>query len=801
MKHCNPSFRSGGCRRPDHGSEGRSVPGQAGRLFRSTALATTTGLTIALLAAPGAALAQDASGAGVAAQPNGQSLAAPAQRAEPSVQTVDEVVVTARRRSERLQDVPDSVTAFTAVDIQKAGIQSFGDFAALTPNLTFQDNSSYSVGASTISMRGIANGQQGWPSVSFLVDGVPMDSLDGLADGTMTDIERIEVLRGPQSALYGFNAIAGAINLITQRPTNEYTGHAQAIYASGDDKSGLGVLSGPIVEDKLLFRIQAYGRDKSGLIRSASNGRHLDPDRQTMFRGELLFTPVPAFEFDLRGEYNKVVAGSTYQSKIATPGQFDDFSPDLDPRRRLVGEEDHRTSSVSLRGVYHAPFADLVSITSYRHTYQTEQSSLCYDDPDSPLLDADPSMPGSQASCLFPINVFGSAATSGQPVDQAFLGLERYDSFFQDVRLQSTTRGRLNWTLGGSYLHRSAFNGFDAGLIGAPAAGGAGCANGVGLDLSRCGALTVLYPRWDAREDSWWGVYGQATYDVTDRLQLTFAARYDKQRYENTQFTSRDEQVVVPVYSPSGVLQDTQREQASDFQPKVQISYKWTPRVMTYFTFAEGFRAGYFNTGQFTRPEHTKNYEVGIKSSFDPAGIHAVVNASVFHIDYSDQQFSTVLPTPPFRISVTIPETKINGAEFEATIYPLRSLSISGSVGYLDAQVSDGTMSPNTPHWTLILSGDYSTPITAGFDFVAHADIRHNSSLYLSTGDRFLDPPRTFVNARAGVAHGNWSVTGFVRNLTDERDVAYPLVALSNGGYVRYINEPRQFGLQLDVDF
>ena len=272
-------------------------------------LNTPSGRTIAwaqgLAFAALTALSLSAAAAHAQTAAAGPATTAPSPDASASV-IVDDVVVTARRRVERLQDVPDSVTAFTASKIQKTGIQTFADFAALTPNLTFIDNSSYTIGDSKISMRGIGNGQDGWPSVSYMIDGVPIDSLDALGDGTLNDIERIEVLRGPQSALYGFNAIAGAINVITARPTNDYTAKLQAIYASGNDASVLGVVSGPIVADKLLFRIQGYDRSMQGLIQSPTNGRYLDPDHEQHAKLELLFMPIPALEFDLRGEYGDV---------------------------------------------------------------------------------------------------------------------------------------------------------------------------------------------------------------------------------------------------------------------------------------------------------------------------------------------------------------------------------------------------------------------------------------------------------------------------------------------------------------
>ncbi|MGH6613324.1 TonB-dependent receptor [Sphingomonas sp.] len=723
-----------------------------------------------------------------------------------------DIVVTARRFSERLQDVPDSVTAFTTERIEKAGIQSFGDFASLTPNLNFSDFSSFSAGASTISLRGIGNGQQGWTSVSFLVDGVPIDSLDSLSDGTLTDIAQIEVLRGPQSAIYGFNAIAGAINITTKRPTNDFEGMLRAQYATGDDRNVLGVASGPIVRDKVLFRIEGYKRKRDGLLTDPSSGRQYDPIDQTLFKGKLLLQPTDNLSFELTGTYNHVISGAGFQEKFPSPVLIEDFSSALNSRRRFLGKQDHEVYSFSARGQYDAGFADLISISAYTRTKQTIQNSICYDNPDNPVVPATfvlgplgtpvPAPPG-VPSCVVPLAVFGSAAPAFAPVDLIFDGADNYRTFFQDLRLQSRDSGKLRWVIGGNYLERTAVNGFDTLLVLAPASGAAGCADGFGLDSSKCGPLINVFPSWHERKDRWWGIYGQVAYDISPKLELTVAGRYDRQRYRDTQYTDRNRTIIIQVVDAQGILRNSQEETADRFQPKVQLSYKWSPDLMTYFTFSEGFRAGFFNTGAFSAPEHTENYEAGIKSSFNIGGVRAVINANVFHIDYSNQQFSTVIAAPPFRTATTIPKTAINGGELEATFYPTRSFSIATAVGYLDAKVANGGgRAPYTPRWTASVSADWSHRITHNLSFLAHADYRYRSLTYLFTGNSDPNPSRQFVNLRAGISGGMWTLTGFVKNLTNERDRVFRTLSFPNGGFGRAADDsPRTGGVELKLDF
>lgn len=740
------------------------------------------------------------------------ALAAPdlhAQAAEPQTETEagagptqDDIVVTARRRTERLQDVPDAVTAISAVTIENSGIDKVDDFARLVPNLTFRNGKAFSGGDIKMSMRGIGNGQQGWPSVSFMVDGVPVDSLDNLGGGNYGDLERIEVLRGPQSAVYGANAIAGAINIVTRDPTDSLSGNITAEYARGDDKMLQGSLSGPLIPGLLRFRVFAEGRDFDGLIKNVSTGRGLDFAKVFRIRNQLMFTPGDRLSLTLQGEYNKTRTGSTYQEKIADRANVDDFSGGVHPHRRLVGEERRELYRFSLRGTYDFDGAQLVSVTAYSHSDQSADSSLCYDDQDNPQLD-NGAEPGVQTVCLLGLPAFGSAAPPGGLVDEVFRGADRSRSFYHDTRLQSSGDGPFSWMFGGSYMWRRAENGFDVDWLLAGPAGGAGCGETVGYDPSGCGASLVVYPAWNRRTDKWWGLYTQLGYKITDQLELTLAGRFDNQRYRNTQFAERSFDTVVLVPDKNGILVPTQRERAKNFQPKAQLSYKLTPDVMAYVTYARGFRAGFFNTGAFTAPEKTVNYEAGLKTSFATDIGRITFNTAAFHIDYSNQQFSTVITTPPFRVPVTIPKTKIDGLELETSLQLRGGLSLSASAGFLDAKISNGGgRSPFSPKFTGTLAADYDRELGGGYGLVLHADWRHSSSLYLSPPGAVRDRvgAKDFVNLRAGISHSGVTLTGFVENLTNEREATNEGTMLGTA-YVRYFNDPRRYGVQLRYNF
>ncbi len=690
---------------------------------------------------------------------------------------LEEIVVTARKRAENLQNVPDAVTAFTASAIVNAGIEHVSDFAALTPNLNFQDGTAFRTGLFNLSMRGIGNGQEGWPSVSYIIDGVPATSTDSINSGALVDIERIEVLRGPQSALYGFNAIAGAINVITKAPTNEWNAQARLLYGNGDDRQVGAVLSGPIIPNLLLFRLTADYRDDDGLLRSTSNGLDLDFKLQKQVNGRLVFTPTENFKIELHLGFDTEHNGSTYEAKTPSIAYIDDFSGTYDARRGFPGVDDRKLYKSAVRVQWDLEPFSLVSVSSYSHIDQHILSSLCYDDPSDPILPA----AGGGAQCLFG-TAYGTAAAAGQAIDNYFDSLDNFRTFTQDVRLESGAKGPLQWTVGASYLHQDYLAGFDAGIISAPAA-----------------IFTALYPAWNDKRDDWWGVYAELIWKATQRLELSAAVRYDDERYNNTTYTDRTKSTVVPVLSTNGTPIDTQRETANAFQPKGQVSFHFADDVMGYATVSRGFRAGYFNTGAFTLPEHTTNYELGVKSTFWDRRV--VANAAAFHIDYSDQQFSSIIPQYPFRIAVTIPKTKINGLEYESTLIASSFASFSIGLGYLDAVVSDGSRSPAAPRVNANVGMDLTHPAFLEWKARLHVDDRFNSPQYLSTADTQGIPAKNYVNLRLGVQNDHYDIAAFVRNATDERQSTFAGSENFTGGYVLYQNQPRSYGLEVRVTF
>jgi iron complex outermembrane receptor protein len=178
---------------------------------------------------------------------------------------IEKVVVTARGRAENIQNIPESITSFNAQQIERAGINSFRDVADLTPNLSQLDN--FRPGLARIQIRGLITPQVGDAPLAFVVDGITASDLEFM-NQQLFDIERIEILRGAQGALYGRGAIGGAVNITTRKPTNDFEAKLTTSIASGSDLRFSGVASGAVVEDQAYFRVGAYRRDYDGQVKN-----------------------------------------------------------------------------------------------------------------------------------------------------------------------------------------------------------------------------------------------------------------------------------------------------------------------------------------------------------------------------------------------------------------------------------------------------------------------------------------------------------------------------------------------------
>ena len=665
------------------------------------------------------------------------------------VSTIEEIVVTSRKRVENLQDVPEAITAFSERQLELAKVESLRDFVDLTPNLmmreTFRSNESF------LTLRGLSSAQGGLPPVSFVVDGVQLGSNDFINQDIL-DVERIEVLKGPQGALYGQGAIAGAIVVTTKAPGNEPEFHIKGSYGKGDSYRVAASASTPIVEDKLFLRVSGYYRDRDGLIDNV-RGENIDFSDEGSVRVRIRYDG-DNLDANLRGSYTEGDGACCQQDRLPRdanrqilPGVNVDDVDNPGPSSDILGTSDTSFRDISLKLDYDFESFTLTSITGYAEVRQS---------------------------------VFGDADFAPVPFVKQDLAFNT-DVFNQEVRLTSDSDTRWQWIVGGFYQDRQERQPVFVGAAtpGAPVPA-------VILDLDN-----------EINSESW-AVFGQMSYAVTEKLEGLVALRYDE-----------DDQDTIDKNNPASF-----KEASFDqLQPKAQLSYRWTDDILTYFTYSTGFRAGGFTQNTRFDNEETDNFEIGLKGTFLDRRL--VVNASAFHIDYSNQQLSFVVfdNNVAQRGVVNIPSTDIDGLELELQALPVQGLNVSFGVGIADSVVkeiaaldpalgdvsgAEGNRSPFVPSFTFNGSLTYTYPLYDRMDLVLHADYRRRGNYYFDLNNDLQTATRDFIDGRIALEADNWFIALWGRNLTDSR---YATRVSATGSALRNQNQPRSYGVEAGFSF
>ncbi len=685
----------------------------------------------------------------------------------------DEIIVTARKREERLQDVPETVHAFTEQAIADAGIEEVGDALTLVPNAQiFADQQP---GVQTVTIRGIsqsrgADSEQGF---AFVVDGVTSPTIFSLTQD-LYDIERIEILKGPQGALYGRNAIGGAINVITQQPTNDFQLGVNAGYAQGNEIRLGGRVSGALVPDRVLFRIAGSYTDFDGQIENVFLNRKVDFQREFSLRGQLELIPTDSLNISLRASHVNTDGGSTYN--IATnAGSFGAIPGRI--QEDHLGFAGRELTDLSMRVTWDLPFARLTSISAY-----TDVSTDLDQDLDFTSV---------------------SVAEALQ-----FVSL---DALMQELRLSSTGTGPFSWQFGAFYQRtnrdiRTVVEINANGPLGALVGGPGGTGNPASRDIRIRADRT---PMW--RFDSY-AVFGMADYQISDQLKVSAGFRYD---IEHRTFAQAGAQV--------SAGERTFRE----FQPTASLSYKPAPNVMLYATYATGFRPGGFNPFIGFSPdgtydeETTRNYEVGIKSDLFDNRLR--LNLSGFVIRSRGLQQRLLNLTTGQAEFFNIGNATFRGFEIEALARPASGLRLEGAVGFTDSEITSinpritnvgginpvtfiGNEAPRLNRYTLTLAGQYEAPVGNEISLMGRVEFRRTGRAFWYLDNTDAEPAYNTVDARLSLrSERRWSITAYVDNLFDEEwRVTFNntrFEGLLGGINIAWPSPPRQIGLRLSYEF
>ena len=702
-----------------------------------------------------------------------------------------EVVVTARRRDESFQNVPMTVNVLTEQTIQSAGIESPRDFIALVPNMTLVETQN--AGNSFVTVRGISQARNSEPSVAVLVDGV-LETNPYEFDQELFDIRQIEVLKGPQGALYGRNAIGGAIIIRTKDIADQFEGSAKVGVGNGQSERAQLAVSGPIdAGGTLKYRASVNMYGTNGYLENEYLHDKADPVKDYSGRVRLVWKPMDALTADLRLYADRLQTQAYYfvipRSDEANPFSSFTAPPNANDVTTPItvnnpGEDNRDIFDTALKLDYNMGYGTVTSITDYDRTREIDTGDA-YD--------------------------FRPRAAS---VYNALLGFDLNQSQFidvrawsQELRFTSVATGGFSWIAGAYFVHTERFistgNMVDTGA-------------GV-FPVYRTPRLTGPNPSFsflsDAQNNNAWAVFGDATYELNAQWELDAALRYDEDSRRNT--TDTPPVFLAQLGDPTAVTGEVRKHTWSKAQPKGTIRYKPLDNLTFYGSWSRGFRSGGFNqTGVGTvahangvlgvndlfDAEVADTYEVGAKGQFLERRLSA--DLSVYHTQSRNGYFFVFLPANSTQNLGNLNAT-YKGAELELTAKPTDRLDVYTSFGYTDSKITGmedpkviGNQAPLVSRTTFNAGFQYRQPLVDDLTGTLRLD-------YQNIGRTWWDPynvtsrdPVNLVDLRVGVQTPRWTVTAWSKNLTNTLYNA----EFSPGGFL-WRALPRRYGIDFEFHF
>ena len=764
----------------------------------------------------------------------GAIFAVPVSNAQNTGNVVlEEILVTASKRSEGVQDVPISITALSQQDMTRSGVYSLSELAYMVPGLAVANQGN---GRTQLNIRGINSGEvrrdniRASETVGIYFDEIPVSAVLYNPDLEPFDLARVEVLRGPQGTLYGSGSLAGTIRLISNEPViDEFEGTIDARYSSithGDTGYSLkGVINVPLAEDKLAARIAAYTTDDGGWIDNLApgpgGGTDVNSQERDGIRISALWTPTPELNAKLTYIHQDTFAGGTPNDNLEAvgvqrlvtvgalqPDQTFDSSGEYEQWKYVDQFYDDSTDIFNLQLNYDLGNSELTSSTSF-----IDRDIRVFVDISSN-------------------NLGGGFFPGAQRLPVLGIGLDdmkKVENFSQELRLTSTGDSKLQWIAGAYYSKLDVA--YDQALpVTDPAA--------FSLNIfERFGEQTGVLLRTVAdSEVEQYAVFGELKYEFAERFSATVGLRY----FDTSQnFDLRGTGIL-----NGGITTPPVRAPQEDgLNPKFLLSYRATDDILLSVQAARGFRLGGAQSnvrlvavdptndciadlaalGATFDPEGFDseslwNYELGMKSTWAEQRVQ--LNASVFFIDYQDLQITTRLTCgSSFTTNAGGAESK--GFEFEFKALATDNLELSFGGSYIDASFTEDLISKEAvegdrlifvPEWTVNATAAYSKPISNELQAYFNLSFQYTSEVESYFGnnpskprniDSRLDAYQT-VNLRAGIETDQWEFALFANNLFDE----YALTRLDSinpngpGGWVTGATiRPRTIGVNVVYNF
>jgi iron complex outermembrane receptor protein len=714
------------------------------------------------------------------------ALAADEINADPEV-VLQEIVVTAERRTEKLQDVPAAIAVLQGDSLAAQGAQDYKDYLSTVPGVNYSE-----VGyrESRVVIRGVSDGLSTTdPLTGIYIDEAPVtQGASPTFDPSIYDIDRVEVLKGPQGTLYGAGSMGGTVRIITKKPQmNTFEGAVEATYGDIDHGGDLyrvdSVFNAPLVTDVAAVRIVGSYRNQDGFIDNIYPGderRDINTVEKKNIRAQLLVKP----------ESNtSVLLGFMYQDEALGGSDYSDVGlPRYEQSRAYHESGPSQARLASLTVIHEFSGATLTSATNYLDRNTTQD------------VDATSAFRG----------IVGFLTGAPLPPNDG-LGiqtLEHFTVFSEEVRIQSSQPGPFQW-LGGVFYSDQRSNSVQT------------------FDPSQAPSLAAVFTGPQIYQDGsdyytrQLAAFGELTYKFNERLSGTVGARVFNFKQHNVDNTDG-----LLNGGPSG---DDVRSSASSETEKYLLDYKLTPDNHIYAQAEQGFRAGGPNSpvpqsicgadlaalGYATaptqyQPDKLWNYEVGSKNTL--LDNRLTVDGAAYYVDWNRIQSSIGLPTCLFGFTTNGGHAVSKGSELAVSVEPIRRWNVSASVSYTDAKlvtaaagtgISSGDELPLVSKVSWNASTDYGLPVAAGLSATMHVDVTRVGSRW----DEFASvspytremPAYISTNLRFGVVAAHWAASIYATNLFDAYIVNY--AAASASAPYNVLGLPRVIGVNARYSF
>ncbi len=683
-----------------------------------------------------------------------------AQQGDPNLRfKMPPISVTAQKEPEDKQKLPVSVTAVPRETIDGAGIRVISDAVLFAPNTYFTEWSARKL--STARFRGISSSPNN-PGITTYIDGVPQIN-ENTSSIELIDVDQIEFVRGPQSALFGRNTLGGLVNITSARPAlDAWTGAFSVPFGNHGSWNVRGAASGPVIRDQLSVGVSFAQVTRDGFTVNDVTGNTIDDRSAFSAKAQMLWVPAASWEARVIVNGERARDGDYSLNDVGALR-----SNPFHAQRDFEGEANRDVLGTTIQARHVGSSLTFSATTGIVNWETQDVTDLDYTP--MPLLRRD--------------------------------NAENAVQFTQEVRVASADAApvrlsgdaELSWQAGRFLFtndyKQDAINSY-APFVVAPF------------------AVSQHTPR-SALDDVGVGVFGQATVTINERLDLTGGARID---YEKKKALL--ESFFEPLVAPSTTVEGD--ESYSNVSPQVSMAYRFHPDVSAYATVGRGFKAGGFNPAspagnESYGEEHTWNVEGGLKTLW--AGGRVSTNVAVFHIDWQDLQLNLPNPFVPAQFYIAnVGGASSNGIEVELNARPAPGVDVFTSIGVTNAEFSEGTTSsgmdvggntlPNTPDYTASAGLQYSRDLGRA-SFVGRADVVFYGPFQYNDQNTLGQEAFSLVNLRFGLSGRFLMGEVLVRNAFDTRYIplAFPYPNFAPSGFMGEMGAPRTVSVSAGVRF